>query len=57
MGKEDEPSRNKRLDVFESPGARLARMSPLSEAEAQELASALVDSVLADDDDSSEDDD
>jgi len=57
MGKEDEPSRKKRLDVFESPGARLARMSPLSEAEAQELASALVDSVLADDDDSSEDDD
>lgn len=57
MGKEDEPSQKKRLDVFESPGARLARMSPLSEEEAQELASALVDSVLADDADSSEDDD
>lgn len=57
MVKEDGPSQKKRLDVFESPGARLARMSPLSEEEAQELASALVDSVLADDADSPEDDD
>lgn len=56
MGKEDEPSQKKRLDVFESPGARLARMNPLSEEEAQELASALVDSVLAEDNDSSDDD-